>query len=637
MALKIETFSNTNGGQSFFKAIGHPLAVEKVQKLLHQMQACQNLAIYDPVGYLASFRELYDLSSLKISGIYVQRYEDLGREIAGQKAHLITDLSGCDGLWVVSFDSAHKLNHIRHLIPRDCSVYSLDDMRIPDHLLTHPRRYLDPLNFATNFVFFRDQENLHTRLVTANYWSGYSNGCPASLWCCLLDASGKRLAEWTQELGIAYSAVTVDSQKVRERFQLPAFCGQLFLHVIGAAGHDIVKYALDTWSENGETLSCTHDANAWPADFYAGLPAPREDEQVVLWVQNSHPCPIPAGSVGLNVMGETPIAWWTESLPGFGSRALDVSQLLPDVKWPQQLEIQAGKYFVRPRYEILRKTSGKRHIAHANVQRTDLKPDPQIKKISPHFGKGFILPAPLLPTQKWHTLILPTPMATTQTKLPLALEVYDPQGKKLLRESFGMLLRTDSKPIDVTGLLQQRNIHPGDHFGHVELMYDFDVGEEADGWLHGLFRYELHDGSHTAESSFGSHIFNTVTTYKNQPLSYRGTPPGLSTRLFLRLGTQGLDTHCHLIYPASKAWKPLSATQLQLMTKEGENVVTKPLQIACGGSHYWRIRALFSPQELRQAGDEAYIVIRDETCRLFGYHGLIDSEDRFSLDHMFGF
>lgn len=636
MPLKIETFNNTKGGQSFFKAIGHPLAIEKAQRLLQQMQHCQRLAIYDPVGYLGTFCELYECHSLNISGIYVQRYEDLGREIAGQKAHLITDLSDCDGLFVASFDSAAKLGHIRHLIPKSCPVYSLDDMRIPDHLLTYPERYLDPLNFATNFAFFRDEGNLHTRLVTANYWSGYS-ARPASLWCCLFDAWGKRLADWTQELGKAYSTVTVDSEEIRKRFQLPAFCGQLFVHVVGAAGHDIVKYALDTLSDDGETLSCTHDANAWPADFYAGLPAPREDEQVILWVQNSHPCPIPAGSVGLNVMGSPDIAWWAESLPGFGSQALDVSRLLPKVRWPQQLEIQAGKYFVRPRYEILKKASGKRHIAHANVERTDLKPDPQIKKISSHFGKGFILPAPLLPTQKWRTLILPTPMATTQTKLPLALEVYDLHGKKLLRESFGVLSRTDSQSIDVTDLLQKSGISPDNYFGHIELMYDFDVGDEADGWLHGLFRYELRDGSHTAESSFGSHIFNTVTTYKNQPLSYRGTPPGLSTRLFLRLGSKGLDAHCHLIYPASKAWIPLSATSLQLMTAEGENGTTKSLQIRCGGSHYWRASEFFSPQELLKAGDGAYIVIRDETCRLFGYHGLIDSSDRFSLDHMFGF
>ena len=32
-----------------------------------------------------------------------------------------------------------------------------------------------------------------------------------------------------------------------------------------------------------------------------------------------------------------------------------------------------------------------------------------------------------------------------------------------------------------------------------------------------------------------------------------------------------------------------------------------------------------------------YVLIRDTTCRLFGYHGLIRDGAAFSLDHMFGF
>jgi hypothetical protein len=38
-----------------------------------------------------------------------------------------------------------------------------------------------------------------------------------------------------------------------------------------------------------------------------------------------------------------------------------------------------------------------------------------------------------------------------------------------------------------------------------------------------------------------------------------------------------------------------------------------------------------------RAGDGAYIIIRDTTCRLFGYHGLLAKGGAFSLDHMFGF
>ena len=45
---------------------------------------------------------------------------------------------------------------------------------------------------------------------------------------------------------------------------------------------------------------------------------------------------------------------------------------------------------------------------------------------------------------------------------------------------------------------------------------------------------------------------------------------------------------------------------------------------------------MFGAAERPAAGTDAYIVVRDTTCRLFGYHGLIGAK-AFSLDHMFGF
>lgn len=40
---------------------------------------------------------------------------------------------------------------------------------------------------------------------------------------------------------------------------------------------------------------------------------------------------------------------------------------------------------------------------------------------------------------------------------------------------------------------------------------------------------------------------------------------------------------------------------------------------------------------MRRAGPRGHVLIRDTTCRLFGYHGLMDDAGGFSLDHMFGF
>jgi hypothetical protein len=47
--------------------------------------------------------------------------------------------------------------------------------------------------------------------------------------------------------------------------------------------------------------------------------------------------------------------------------------------------------------------------------------------------------------------------------------------------------------------------------------------------------------------------------------------------------------------------------------------------------------AVFPAGSLRRAGPTGYVLVRDATCRLFGYHGLMDDRGGFSLDHMFGF
>jgi hypothetical protein len=174
-------------------------------------------------------------------------------------------------------------------------------------------------------------------------------------------------------------------------------------------------------------------------------------------------------------------------------------------------------------------------------------------------------------------------------------------------------------------------------YGHLELVYDFAAGSEADGWLHGLFRYEDRAGRHAAETSFGAHIFNTVLTYKAEPQSYAGRPPGLSTRLFLRLGDDPFDTLCHLIYPASTPWHATSATDLILYDAVGVQVARRHVAISCSGSLFWRYRETFDAASQRAAGPGGYVIVRDTTCRLFGYHGLIGADGAFSLDHMFGF
>jgi hypothetical protein len=92
-----------------------------------------------------------------------------------------------------------------------------------------------------------------------------------------------------------------------------------------------------------------------------------------------------------------------------------------------------------------------------------------------------------------------------------------------------------------------------------------------------------------------------------------------------------------LIYPASGQWHAVSSTTLLLHDGTGAIVAETPISIACGGSVIIWPNTAFDPPALAAAGPDGYVLIRDPTCRLFGYHGLMDNAGGFSLDHMFGF
>jgi hypothetical protein len=625
--LQIQTFDQRAGGNVLYKALAHPLAAEGIARLCGKLRGAGPVALYDPDGIADALLALYpDLPGL--AGLYVHDVQQVGTRHAGLTARPLTELpaSNARTVLVAAFDSSKVLARIGPLLPANSQTFTLDEVRLPPGLLTNHARYLDRINFATNFVFYRDQDGLSTRLVSANYWAGYGAG-DVRLWVQLFGADGDVLATWEQEL--PRGSFAIDSREVRARFNLPPFTGQMLLHVIGAAGHDVVKYALDTFAtDNGASLSCTHDANAWPSDRYAGLPAPREDERVILWLQNSHATPIPGGAISLDRMGaERPVPLAQEVGP-FATVALDVARLLPDVHWPAQFELRAGRHVVRPRYEVIR--AHRIRIAHVNVERADLKPDPVIPALPPELGRGYLLPFPVLPRDRFRTIVQPTPMAESQTELPIRLDAFNSDGRKVAERFLGRLPRTHDLALDLDEL-------EGIESGHAELVYDFRDGGSADGWLHALFRYEDRATGHAAESSFGAHVFNTVMTYRDEPQSYSGPPPGLSTRLFLKLGEGRRHSFAVLIYPASAPFHPRSSTSLLLHDGAGTQVAEAKLSIACSGSTMVWPDEIFSAAALTQAGPQGYVLVRDTTCRLFGYHGLMDRAGGFSLDHMFGF
>ncbi|MBL8833465.1 MAG: hypothetical protein JNL71_13820 [Rhodospirillales bacterium] len=629
-ALPIDTFDNRTGGDALFRAVGHPLAVEPAAALVAKLKAAGKVAVYDPFGAFATLTALQDFSGVSFVGLYGRDHQHLGRKVGAFTVAPVSGIakSGAACVLVAAFDADPLVAQVAQWLPPGATVVTLDAMRIPEALLTDRKRYLSTYNFVTNLVLFCEGPQRHSRMVSANYWAGYG-AKNVRAWMRLFDSDGKALATWEEKLPEGVAAFVVDSREVAKRFGLSPFDGQLFVHMVDVTGHDVLKYALDFWS--GSELTCTHDANPWPSDFYAGIPAPAAGERVRVWVQNCHSCAIPADGVRFSAMGTDAWVPMKEPIPAFGMRAVDVGALLPGLAWPRQIEMDAGKFAVRPRYEVER-TGGKRHVAHANVERSDLKPDPQIATLGADFGKGFILPAPILPLDAYTSVALPTPMARGQTTLPLVARFYDASGTPAGERFLGNLGRDHACAVGTDGL----KLASG--YGHVELSYDFRDGGAGDGWIHALFRYARRGApAHGADTSFGSHIFNTALVFKNEPQSYIGRPPGLTTRLFLRLGADGHDAMCHLIYPASTPWHATSDTVLELHDASGTKIAEAKLAIPCSGSKLWRAGETFAPADIAHAAGGGYVLIRDRTCRLFGYHGLVAPDGRFSLDHMFGF
>ncbi|MCL1511252.1 hypothetical protein DTI93_02380 [Parasaccharibacter sp. TMW 2.1884] len=628
--LDIKTFG-PQGGNVLYKALSHPLVVEGMKELEQTLQHC-SFAVYDPEGYLPTVCGLYP--ALQPSVILTHDSEQVGQPdgFGGQKKAVVHIAEiDADAVLALSFDDARMRSRLGGFLGGK-PLHTLGDARLPDKFLPYRQPYLDKCNFATNFAFFRETEQFSTRLVTANYWSNYGAET-IRYWLRLFDVTGHVLAEWFEEVEEADAGVVIDSRTVKKQFGLPDFVGQLFIHVIGAKGHDVVKYALDSFGRNGDpSLSVTHDANAWPSMRFATLPAPDDEETVRLWIQNSHGTAIPSGAITLNPMGEEEHRAVKQVIGPYETVAVDVGALFPDLEWPAQLELRSGQHLVRPRYEVVQR--GRTRIAHMNVERADLLPDPAIRTMSPLLGRGFVLPFPVPDPAIYTSFVQPTPMSEALESLPMRLDLFDEAGQSCGSHFLGNLPRNHQGAVALHELMNQP--------GHAELVYDFRDGGEGDGWPHALMRYRHIGTDHAAETSFGGHIFNTMMTWRNEPQSYAGPPPGLTTRLFLKLGQKldgvTLKSFCHLIYPTSlRDGRQPSRTCLHLHAANGAEVAQETISIQPSGSWLLKPHELFDAELLQKAGEGGYVLIRDLTCRLFGYHGLENGVGSFSLDHMFGF
>src|SRR6202030_2307210 len=131
----------------------------------------------------------------------------------------------------------------------------------------------------------------------------------------------------------------------------------------------------------------------------------------------------------------------------FATVAVDVAHVLPEVRWPAQIEVRAGRHVVRPRYEVVR--GDRVRIAHVNVERDNLRPDPGIPTLSPLLGRGYLLPFPILDRTRFRSIVQPTPMATTQAILPIRLDEFDSDGQCVVQRFLGILKRDHAVAVEV--------------------------------------------------------------------------------------------------------------------------------------------------------------------------------------------
>ena len=193
MAINIDSFSNVKGGNSVFKAFTHPTVYPKLKKLKKTLESFKRLAIYDPLNLLTSLNEFLSFEKIGGEQIFVQQIERLKNETIARKNAPIDAMNQehFDAIFIVSFDTAKIEAQIEHLID-GLDVITLDDIKMDKELVSNPKNYLDPLNFATNYAFFREEGGLHTRVVTGNYWTAYGAKDPY-LWLRLFDEKGKVL------------------------------------------------------------------------------------------------------------------------------------------------------------------------------------------------------------------------------------------------------------------------------------------------------------------------------------------------------------------------------------------------------------------------------------------------------------
>ena len=646
-ALRIETFSNSQRRQRLFQGGDASAGGARGAGAAGPAGRGPGRGLRSRRAAPTAFAELYDLGATRPRRLLrAGRRRAIGRTVLGRAAQPVTEtrrMPARDACFVAGLRRGARRRCTSAIsLPAGAEAASLDAMRLPDELLTNRARYLDPLNFATNFVFFRDAARPLTRGSSPPITGRATARGDGAVAACCSTRLARRSAEWRETVAPGVAAIVLDSREIRRRFAL-ARIHRPALPPRGRRGRP----------RRGE-IRARHFRRATPGRASPApttpipgrrisMPACRRRpraRRVTLWVQNSQPCAIPAGRDRAQPHGRCTRSRRSTapSRPSPPTRSTSPT-LLPEARWPQQIEMRAGKYFVRPRYEVQRagpSAASPMSMSSAPISRP-IRASPSSAICS---ARAISLPAPVLPRDA-----LPLAGAADadgdrrSSDLPVALVVYDRAGREVARQRFG---RARAAPIGrrststtlLNGTRAARRLWPC----RAALRFQ---RRRRGRWLaarrSSATRHRA--SGHAAETSFGAHVFNTVLTYKGEPQSYSGRAPGLSTRLFLRLG-DGAARHAlpsdlsGLDAVARDERAPTSCCTTAPAPRSRSVAVAIP----CSGSLFWRYH------ETVRRGDAGAgrrrMPISWFATRPAGFSaimGFSGAGGAFSLDHMFGF
>src|SRR5208283_2265339 len=128
MALRIETFDNSRGGNTLYKALTHPRAAKPARALIGALARSAPVALYDPSGSVDAFNEIFSLDAIEISGTFVQQVARIGSTVLGRAAAPVTELTrtGARSVLIADFDAERIITQLQPYLPDGAQVFSLD-------------------------------------------------------------------------------------------------------------------------------------------------------------------------------------------------------------------------------------------------------------------------------------------------------------------------------------------------------------------------------------------------------------------------------------------------------------------------------------------------------------------------------